>query len=222
MDALSALQAYRWLSGVGPVTLNTDPAVPQAEQECAVLQSANADISHDPPMSWLCWTAQGAAAAGSSYIAWGFGSAASTVDGYIRETQSRLSHRRGLLVAGRANIYFGHFQSGGCVRYGGTGPGLDTDPDFILYPNAGFAPLELFGGKWSVIQGRGGSARFTARVFNDATDEELAVAMDGSFDGFSAWTASGWRAEDGVTYRVELTREDGTMVVYRTTPTRCR
>lgn len=221
MEALSYLNTYRWLSGVGPVTLNVDPTVPQAQQECAVLQAANSDISHSPPMDWLCWTADGAAAAGGSYIAWGFASASATVDGYIRETQARLSHRRGLLPIGRANIYFGHFQNGGCCRYGGVGAGLASDPDYIFYPNAGFAPIELFGGKWSVMRGRGDVASFTARVFDDASGAEMPVATVESFDDFTSWTQTGWSPTDGVTYRVELTRADASMVVYRTTPTSC-
>ncbi len=69
---ISALNAMRALHGLGPVrhAAASDGAVAEA----ALMMAANDALSHDPPPSWRCWTAAGAAAAGSSNLLGGVSS----------------------------------------------------------------------------------------------------------------------------------------------------
>ncbi len=69
---VAALNAMRALHGLGPV--RHDPAADGAVAESALMMAANDALSHDPPPSWKCWTAAGAAAAGSSNLLGGVSS----------------------------------------------------------------------------------------------------------------------------------------------------
>jgi len=218
LTALGYVESYRRLSGVGPVEING--AVAAEQQECALLMHANNNISHSPPAEWLCYTEAGAAAAGSSLIAWGFSSAASTVDAYVQETISGLPHRRNVLSVGRAGVLFGHAGSGGCMRYGGSYTALGTDPEYVYQPNPGFAPIAVFSSRWSVQPGTGGSATFTTQIFRESNDEELPVTQLASGSSLTSWQLDGWSVELDETYRVVLTGDVGVRE-YTTTPIQC-
>ncbi len=69
---LSAFNALRARHGLRPVRYNA--AADRAAGEAAMMMAANSALSHDPPSSWKCWTAAGAAAAGSSNLLGGVSS----------------------------------------------------------------------------------------------------------------------------------------------------
>jgi len=218
VTALGHVESYRRLSGVGPVEIIAEAAAEQ--QECALLMHANGNISHSPPPEWRCYTEAGSAAAGTSLIAWGFASAASTVDAYVKETISGLPHRRNVLSVGRAGVFFGHAGSGGCMRYGGAYAPLDSDPEYVYQPNPGYAPIAVFSSQWSVQPGTGGSATFTARIFRESDNEELPVDQLSSGSALSAWQPDGWTVQIDESYRVVLAGDVGTRE-YTTTPILC-
>lgn len=69
LDAFNALRARH---GLAPVRYNE--AADRAAGEAALIMATNNALSHDPPPSWTCWTAAGAAAAGSSNLLGGVSS----------------------------------------------------------------------------------------------------------------------------------------------------
>ncbi len=69
LDALNALRARH---GLAPVRYNE--AADRAAGEAALIMATNNALSHDPPPTWTCWTADGAGAAGSSNLLGGVSS----------------------------------------------------------------------------------------------------------------------------------------------------
>jgi uncharacterized protein YkwD len=66
-NALKLVNLYRFLGGLPAVT--TDATKNAAAQKCALMQHANGTLSHTPPTTWKCYSADGASAAGRSNIA---------------------------------------------------------------------------------------------------------------------------------------------------------
>lgn len=69
---LDAFNAMRARHGLAPVRYNE--AADPAAGEAALIMATNNALSHDPPPNWMCWTAAGAAAAGSSNLLGGVSS----------------------------------------------------------------------------------------------------------------------------------------------------
>jgi len=98
-----ALNALRALHGLAPVRYNT--AAERGAGAAALMMAANNALSHDPPPSWTCWTAPGAAAAGSSNLLMGTSSAYSAIENdnailaawLIEGNGDEIGHRRWLL-----------------------------------------------------------------------------------------------------------------------------
>ena len=100
---LSAFNALRAIHGLRPVRYNA--AADRAAGEAALMMAANEALSHDPPPSWKCWTAEGAAAAGSSNLLGGVSSPylayeddnAILAEWLIEGDGDEIGHRRWLL-----------------------------------------------------------------------------------------------------------------------------
>ena len=75
-NALRLVNLYRWLADLPAVTL--DPGRNQKDQACALMMRANNMLSHEPPTTWSCYTADGAEAAGNPTSRRGRRSAPST------------------------------------------------------------------------------------------------------------------------------------------------
>ena len=75
--ALVELPATTLLSGT-PTTQS---------QAAALMMSANDDLDHEPPVSWLCYSADGATGAGSSNLALGI-SGVGAIDLYMTDPGS--------------------------------------------------------------------------------------------------------------------------------------
>src|SRR5436190_1687212 len=78
-NALRLVNLYRWLAALPPVV--TDPTKDAQDQACALMMRANNMISHTPPTTWTCYTADGNTAAGNSNVS--SGRAVSSVDLYM-------------------------------------------------------------------------------------------------------------------------------------------
>jgi len=100
---LAAFNALRARHGLAPVRYNA--SADRAAGEAAMMMAANEALSHDPPPSWKCWTAEGAAAAGSSNLLGGVSSPylayeddnAILAEWLIEGDGDEIGHRRWLL-----------------------------------------------------------------------------------------------------------------------------
>src|SRR5689334_15274400 len=93
---IGRINYYRALAGLPAAMRDT---FVNGVQPAALIMSANAALSHSPPVSWACYTPAGAAGAGSANIALGlYGVGA--IDAYMDDSGSNnaaVGHRRWLL-----------------------------------------------------------------------------------------------------------------------------
>jgi len=105
---MQRINYYRRLVGLSDNT-TLDPSRNAAVQEAALMMLANNNLSHTPPLSWLCYTALGATGAGSSNIA--IGSFASTATKLYMDDPGLgneiVGHRRWLLYSRAASFGLG-------------------------------------------------------------------------------------------------------------------
>lgn len=101
-DLLAHLNAIRALHNLAPVTYSTSED--GDEVQSSLMQAVNRTLSHTPPTSWTCYTASGAAGAGSSNLigGWGGGLSFASEDdnlaSWLNEGGSaEIGHRRWIL-----------------------------------------------------------------------------------------------------------------------------
>ncbi len=141
---------YRALVELPPVTLLSGVPTAQA-QAAALMMSANTALSHTPPTSWLCYSAAGAAGAGSSNLALGI-NGVGAIDGYMRDPgalNTAAGHRRWILYPPQASMATGDVPNSGAsnlrsnalvvIGFFGTRP---ATPNGIAWPPAGFVPYQ--------------------------------------------------------------------------------
>lgn len=125
-------------------------------QKAALMMYANNALSHTPPSSWKCYTAEGAAAAGISNIALGSPSyhSSRTISGWIEDTgagNKAVGHRRWMLFS-RAKEYGLGCTVGSsvlhCIEHTAD-PITSNTPAYIAYPPA-FVPQSLVYARWSL------------------------------------------------------------------------
>lgn len=224
-DAMRVLNVYRWLAGESAA--GADPSLSAAQQQCAVMMTANNSLSHSPPSSWRCYTTAGAGAAGSSNLALGTSTPAASVDLYANETSQELGHRRWVFAPNLGPTWFGATTRASCMQTFRSSR-ASAVPPVVAWPNPGPSPIEAFaGGVWHAQSGTRDVSGARVEVRNDASDAVLAVTPVSSSGNYGnsaavAWRPSGWTPTDGATYRVTLTLSSGAQVVYRTSPVRCR
>jgi hypothetical protein len=200
-DALRRVNHFRWLNGLTQVGLSTDAALVQAQQECALMMSANRALSHGPPEDWACFSEGGASSAATSNLSLGRSTASASVNGFMVDGGSNnyaVGHRRWFLSERLATVAFGTLPRNG--EYLGSTcahvfdqSGEASERPFAAFPNPGPAPIEQLGGnpddtRWSVQAGR----RFfeagdTVRLLRLPALEEMPLRTDpGNDDGFFA------------------------------------
>lgn len=158
---------YRRLVGLPLTTLDTTNNRNDHCQESAMMQSANAALDHTPPLSWNCYTADGAFAAGKSNIAIG-SRGDDSIDGYIDDRgtfNAAVGHRRWILFPPTTAFATGDVGdrswTGSPTDYGafanslwvfdnvGTRP---PSPTSVVWPNIGFVPYNILptSRRWSL------------------------------------------------------------------------
>ncbi len=223
-DAMRVLNVYRWLAGLPPAV--ADPALAPAQQSCAVMMTANGTLSHAPPSTWRCYTADGARAAGSSNLALGTATPAASVDLYANERDQNLGHRRWVFARGLGPTWLGATNRASCMQVFRTAPAPAGLPAVVAWPSPGPAPLEAFAGVWHAQDGSRTVSNATVSVRDEAGQAlaVTAVAAAGNYGNGPAlaWRPSGWTPREGATYAVTLTFPSGAPITYRTTAVRCR
>lgn len=150
-EFLTRLNAIRALHQLAPVSYSELEDAQEAES--SLMMAVNRQLSHTPPSSWSCYTAVGAAAAGSSNLigGWGTGLGFNTEDDYLGSWlteigSASIGHRRWILNPflgktsyGRVAVILpdGRRASAASMKVfnfavGGPAPG--NVPAFVAYP----------------------------------------------------------------------------------------
>jgi uncharacterized protein YkwD len=213
-NALRLVNLYRFIAGLPAVT--EDPARSSQAQACALMMHANGQLSHSPPMSWKCWTAAGADAAGQSNISGTPGVLG--VDLYMVDpgNDTTIGHRRWLLSNYLGPIGLGSTSVNSCLMViGGNGnagkawlawPPPGPVPYQALHvPTIGWSDVDKTG--WTVQSDTIDLGAATVSVTVDGVDRPVATNVLGQNYGSSyaiRFVPQGWTVEPGKTYEVEL------------------
>jgi uncharacterized protein YkwD len=182
---LDRVNFFRALAGLpGNVTFNA--AWDSTGQQTALIMAANNSLSHSPPTTWTCYTAAGAAGAGESNIALGFGGT-STGAGpkamklYMDDFGAPnyfVGHRRWILYPPQANMGSGSVgvsPSANALRVFGSGVAgsRPATPNGVAWPSMGYFPYQLLPwggpvgenfGRWSYSRNGANFAAATVSV----------------------------------------------------------
>lgn len=119
-------------------------------QRTALIMTASGDLSHDPPSSWPCYTADGAEAAKKSCLRLG-SAGPDAIDAFINDEEeynTSVGHRRWILYAKQSA--FGHGATDNVDVVHVLVKSENTKiPEFIAYPPANYIPRELVYYRWS-------------------------------------------------------------------------
>jgi hypothetical protein len=150
---------FRAMAGV-PATVQLSTEYSRKAQQAALMMSINGQLSHNPPPSWLCYTSEGAEAAGSSNLFLGiYGPAAIT--GYIYDPGNgnyAVGHRRWILYPQTEWMGSGDIPSTGGYMSSNAlwvfdenmwTPRPQTRDEYVAWPPPGYVPYQVVFPRWS-------------------------------------------------------------------------
>ncbi len=179
------INAYRWMAGLpGGVTL--DPNENTEDQDDALMTAANQQLSHDPPSTWLDFTAAGAAAAGNSDLALG-ASGTSAIDLYMTDpgdNNTIVGHRRWILYPSTQTMGVGDIP-GESDSLWVIQPQATSVPDVstIAWPPAGYVPDSLIPDRWSLQAPYGSDfSSATIAVTENGVPQEVDILSNSGLD----------------------------------------
>jgi hypothetical protein len=216
-NALRQYNLYRWLADLPAVT--TDATRDAQAQACALMQEANGTLSHEPPMTWKCWSQVGADGSKSSNISGGPG--VQSADAYMVDSGNltTFGHRRWILSNTLGPIGLGSTATGSSCMQNLRGTGKAGKP-WMAWPAPGIFPVQAITPGRS---GRGGSVDTTgwtiqsdginlsgAMVTVTANGAAAPVTVSQLAANYGARYAiriapMGWTSTAGTTYAVSVT-----------------
>jgi len=151
---------FRAMAGVPAVVQLSDEYNAKAQQS-ALMMSVNDQLSHEPPTSWQCYSAEGAQAAGCSNLYLGvFGPSA--ISGYIYDPGSNntaVGHRRWILYPQTESMGSGDIPQTTGYRPSNAlwvfdenmgKPRPQTREPFVAWPPPGYVPYQVVFRRWSI------------------------------------------------------------------------
>lgn len=234
-NALKQVNLYRFIADL-PAVAN-DATKSSNAQKCALMQHANGMLSHAPPTSWKCYTAEGATAAGRSNIA--TAPAVSSIDLYMADpgNPTTIGHRRWLLSNSLGPIGIGSTLVGtagySCLHViGGSGA---AGKAWRAWPPPGPVPIEMFNALsfapldtvgWTLQSDTLNLAGATATVKDGTTivpftTTQLLANYGSRYAIRFTATNTAWRAQAGHTYNVTIVGSGIAAITYSVQPTAC-
>lgn len=193
---------YRAMAGVpADITFNADYTA--KAQQAALMMSANDDLSHTPPADWRCYSADGAAAAGSSNLALGtFGPAA--IDAYMEdygEGNNAVGHRRWILYPQTQFMGVGDIPTTNGYSAANAlwvfddnlqAPRPATREAFVAWPPPGYVPYQVLYPQWSFAYADADFTNATVTMSHNGTTiaVTLAPVENGYGENTLVWTPS--------------------------------
>ncbi len=151
---------FRAMAGV-PAGIVFDSTFNTKDQAAALIMSANNSLSHYPPNTWSCYSADGYEAAGNSNIAIGNAGPAA-ITAYMEDfgdNNTVVGHRRWLLYPQTQLMGTGDVPATGSKPEGNAvwvqdghyfDPRPATRDNFVSWPPPGFVPYRVVFPRWSI------------------------------------------------------------------------
>ena len=200
---LRRVNYFRAMAGV-PANVALYSTVLAKNQAGALMMSANSALSHTPPSSWACYTADGADAADSSNIALGM-AGADAIDGYMFDDGSgntAAGHRRWILYpqlyrVGTGDVTpSGTYSSANTLWVLGSDLWLSSRPStrstYVAWPPAGYMPKPLVPTRWSFAYPGADFSNATVSMSSNGTS--VSVTKESVANGYGDNTLV-WQAD---------------------------
>jgi hypothetical protein len=169
-----------------------------------LMMSANRKLSHSPATDWLCYTNDGAQAAGSSDLYLGvYGPDA--ISGYILDPgdgNSFVGHRRWILYPqtqqmGTGDIpYAGGYPAANALWVFDSNmwqPRPATREEFVAWPPPGFVPYPIVFARWSFAYAQADFSSATVTMSSSGNNLSVSIAtpVDGYGENTLVWIPNG-------------------------------
>jgi hypothetical protein len=222
--SLEWVNYYRALVGLAPLSEDVSERTPA--QACALILERNGQLSHTPPLTWVCASAMACDAVARSNLSGNPGFPMSpwyAVRGWIdegRDLSNTLGHRRWIFSPELRSMSYGQTGSFACMTLG-LGPRDPRAPEWIAWPPAGWVPTGVMSVIWSFSRAGVGAAGTQVQVWRDGALQPTAMVVRRA--GFGDDTVS-WDMPDvaaGRTYRVRVSMPSVSAVEYEVRPTSC-
>ncbi len=190
---LIRINYFRAMAGV-PAEIMFSDAYSAKAQKAALMMSANSGLSHAPPPTWNCYTADGAEAAGSSNLYLGT-NGTQAIAGYMKDPGSgngAAGHRRWILYPQSRILGTGDVAANGgyyaanalwvfdLVNMWSARPA--TREAFVAWPPPGYVPYQVVYPRWSFSYA---NADFSSAVVSmSSAGSNLSIKQETTADGY--------------------------------------
>jgi uncharacterized protein YkwD len=153
---LLRIKYYRKMAGLPNDKITMEADLSAKCQQNALMIRANSSLSHSPPTSWKCYTADGALAAAKGNISLGT-SDVKNIDAWIQDAGSNnleVGHRRWILYSNATKFGIGFTESSGTLWVINGLPQPYSlpaaTPEYIAWPPKGYIPRQVVYPRWSL------------------------------------------------------------------------
>lgn len=181
---------FRAMAGV-PSIVGLSDEYNRKAQKAALMMSMNNQLNHNPPPTWICYSADGAQAAGSSNLFLGVYSV-NAIDGYMYDPGSgnyAVGHRRWILypqtqLMGSGDIppVNGYLAANALWVFDQFGTRPATREEFVAWPPPGYVPYQVVFPRWSFAYAEADFA--STSVSMTLQGNTTAVNMDPVVNGY--------------------------------------
>lgn len=204
---------FRAMTGL-PASVSRESVKDGKSQAAALMMSANNSLNHFPPTSWICYSTDGAEAAGKSNLALG-AAGAEAVALYMYDpgaSNTAVGHRRWILYPRQVEMGTGSTGNANVLWVLGVFGSRPLAPDIVTWPPSGFVPYQLMYPRWSFSVNTSASVSFSgATVSMTRGGQPVPLTMLPNAVGFGdntvVWEPSGLpfgagQADDPITVQV--------------------
>jgi hypothetical protein len=184
-------------------------------QACALIMEANGDLSHEPPMSWTCWSELGADGASSSNISGG--ASVRSADAYMIDNgnATTIGHRRWILSNSLGPIGIGSTGADGASCMQNLNGDGEAGKEWMAWPPPGVFPIQAVVMNRGSLDDTGWTIQSDEIDLSDATvtvtsgGADLPVDVTELLGGYGSryairFNPSGWETAAGQTYAVSV------------------
>ncbi|OIR13383.1 immunoglobulin I-set domain protein [mine drainage metagenome] len=177
---------FRAMAGV-PASITFNDTYSSADQQAALMMSANNTLNHNPPSTWLLYTSTGANAASNSNLSLG-SDGADAISAYMVDygsNNAEVGHRRWLLYPQTQTMGTGDIPATGSFPatnatwvidgyYGTTRPAVRDS--FVAWPPPGYVPYEVVYPRWSISYPGADFSSATVSMTRNGSPIQVSVA----------------------------------------------